>query len=359
MKPLIIRSRQGDYQVEFVTDVIALVGQLRRCPASVVVIDQNVADLYAGVLERLTNELPSYLIAATEEEKTLTGIAKILSFMQKERSTRQSTLIAIGGGVVQDIATFASHVYYRGVKWVFVPTTLLAMCDSCIGAKCGINFGGFKNQLGVFHSPTHVFITTSFLGTLPDDYMLSGYGEMLKLSLTGPAVFFDELVALLQIEGFRTPAVEKLIHQCLTTKQAVIDVDEYETGLRRILNYGHTFGHALEAVTEYETPHGLGVAWGIDLANWIAYRRGILTEAHFLEVHQSIAELFGRPVSHEVTAPQLVEAARRDKKVVDDKVNLVVLERPGALTIIPFKLDSSLEATVAEYLKHHNVFPGH
>jgi 3-dehydroquinate synthase len=272
---------------------------------------------------------------------------------------RQSTVVAIGGGIIQDIATFTAHIFYRGIKWIHVPTTLLAMSDSCIGAKCGINFGAFKNQLGVFHSPTRVLICHKFLDTLFDKDIRSGYGEILKLLLTGSPELFANLQKRLDESGFRNPELPALIYQCLNVKKGVIEADEYETDLRRILNYGHTFGHALEAVTEYEVPHGLAVAWGIDLANFISLRCDLLKEADFRSIHDFVARHFSFRVSRLVSAAELIQGARRDKKVSAGKLNLILLDRPGSLQIVPSAFDATLEANVAEYLGKHNVIHCH
>ena len=295
------------------------------------------------------------MVEATEEEKTLPGVTKVLDFLQQSNCTRQSVLITIGGGIIQDIGAFASHVYYRGIKWIFIPTTLLAMSDSCIGAKCGINFHRFKNQLGVFHSPTQVFVCLKFLDTLSDNDVLSGYGEILKLLLTGSAELFERLKNSVVSEGLRNKNLSELVYQSLKVKKGVIEVDEYETDLRRILNYGHTFGHALEAIAEYEIPHGLAVAWGVDLANWIAYRRGMLSERDFKEIHEFIAKQFHFRLSRNISTNELIQGVQRDKKISDGKISLILMEHFGSLKILPTPFDSSLEASVDEYLEHYNV----
>jgi len=218
-----------------------------------------------------------------------------LTFLQQHDCNKQSVVIAVGGGILQDIVAFAAHVYYRGLKWHFVPTTLLSMADSCIGAKSSINFNGFKNQLGSFHSPARVYIVDQFVRTLSDDEVRSGYGEIFKLFLIGSRDLFGRLKEAVAQDGFRNPSLPEFIYESLRVKQAIIEVDEYETGPRRILNYGHTFGHALEGLTHYEVPHGLAVVWGLDLVNWLAHRAGLLSREDFDDIHEFAARYFRPP----------------------------------------------------------------
>jgi 3-dehydroquinate synthase len=295
-------------------------------------------------------------VDATEEEKTPSGVFRTWEFFQNADATKQTNVLVIGGGVVQDIAQFSSHNYYRGLRWHFVPTTLLAQADSCIGAKCGINLGAFKNQLGVFHSPAHVWICLSFIDSLADTEVRSGYGEIVKLHLTrsGPELF-HELARVVGSEGWRGPMLSKFVKQSLEVKKGVIEEDEYEHDLRRILNYGHTFGHALEAITQHSIPHGIAVAWGMDLANFLALKRGMITQSHFDEVHVFLKIHFEWKLPRRVSAEDLVNGTRRDKKVSDGKVNLILPTSIGRLSIIPTAFDARLTEDVANYIRDYNV----
>jgi 3-dehydroquinate synthase len=355
MQSLFIRSGQGDYSVEFHKQLDLLVQKIQEIPNSVLLIDRQVANLYSGALTRLLEKMPSHLIDANEDEKTLAGVTRVLNFLQETNSVKQTRVIAIGGGIIQDIASFSSHIYYRGAKWVFVPTTLLAMSDSCIGAKCGINFNTFKNQLGVFHSPSAVYICLPFLDTLTDTDIRSGYGEILKLMLTGSGELFQQLKKAFVRSGFRNPQLTELIYQSLKVKKQIIEEDEYEKDLRRILNFGHTFGHSLESITQHEIPHGLAVAWGVDIANFIAMRRGMLSEREFHFIHEVIEKHFRFPLSHKISVSALIQAARRDKKVADGKLTLILMEQPGKLHIVSTPFDPMLERVISEYLEFSHV----
>lgn len=355
MQPFEVTSGQGTYRVEFHDELQGLIQAVGEIQRPVLLVDENVADLYASRLEPLASSIPTLKIPAAESEKTLEGIGRVVSFLQQVNVTKQTTVLAIGGGIIQDITTFTSHVYYRGVRWVFAPTTLLSMSDSCIGAKCGINAGAFKNQLGVFHSPSRVLICTRFLETLSENDIRSGCGEILKLLLTGSAEQFERFRASLDVFGFRNPDMDRFVYESLLVKKEVIEEDEYETDLRRILNYGHTFGHALEALTDFSVPHGIAVAWGLDLVNYIALKRGILEKESFDAVHDLVERHFAFRVSRMPDARQLVDGTRRDKKVADGKLMLAILERPGRLKIFPVAFDAILEDDVSEYIESSRV----
>jgi 3-dehydroquinate synthase len=353
-----IRSLQGDYAVHFEDSIESVVRRVKGKPSAVLLADRQVAKLYSQPLAPLLEGMPTLLLDATEEEKTLTGVTKVVHWLQEQRCTRQTVVIALGGGIIQDVTTFSSHVYYRGIRWVFIPTTLLSMGDSCIGAKCGINLGEFKNQLGVFHSPSEVVICAKFLASLGEPAFLSGCGEMVRLMLTGPKSYFEEFQSAARAVGLHRMDLTKFIYRSLEVKKGIIEIDEHEGDLRRILNYGHTFGHALEAMTEYEVPHGLGVVWGLDLANYIACRRGILNPELFASINEFIKEHFPFRLSRPLDARELIQFAKRDKKVADGQINLVVMEEPGRLKIVKTPFDEALLEWVTEYIAGPDAFRG-
>lgn len=358
MPRFVVHSGQGDYEIDFVGDLRPLASTIQCIPGGVLFIDQNVDQLYAETFAPVKEKIPSLVIPATEEEKTLAGVSRALEFFVQSDCTKQTVVIAVGGGIIQDIATFAAHVYYRGVPFVFVPTTLLAMADSCIGAKCGINFSSFKNQLGVFHSPSRVLICTKFIETLAEVDVASGYGEILKLMLTGSAELYERVETILDRSGFRNPDLESLIEQSLLVKKGIIEEDEYEKDIRRVLNYGHTFGHALESVTAHALPHGHAVAWGVDLANYLAYRRGILSQELFERIHLLVCRHFRMRLTPPISTAALIRASRRDKKIVDGKLTMVLLERPGKLRLQPVDYDDTLRATIQGYVEQYSAFSG-
>lgn len=355
LSPLVVRSGQGDYTVTFSQSLDDLVADLEALPSTVLIVDRHVAERYVSQLKALLAKHHTHLVSATEEEKTPAGVERVWQFLQRSDARKDTEIVVVGGGITQDIAQFAAHNYYRGVRWTFVPTTLLAQADSCIGAKCGINLGSFKNQLGVFHAPSSVRVCLEFLDTLADTEIRSGYGEILKLHLTrsGPELF-EELVEAVSTQGWRNEKIGHFIRQSLSVKKGVVEEDEYEKDLRRILNYGHTFGHALEAITHHEIPHGLAVAWGLDLAGFIAWRRGLLAQSEFEAVHSFVAAHFGWELNRSVSASDLIQATKRDKKAAAGVINLILPTRRGALEIVPTAYDARLEDDVEAYLSDFN-----
>jgi 3-dehydroquinate synthase len=264
-------------------------------------------------------------------------------------------VVALGGGIVQDVATLSAHLWYRGIPYVYVPTTLLAMADSCIGAKSAVNLGTFKNQLGAFQSPKRVLVCERFIDTLADDDVRSGYGEILKLAIIDSAAAFARVRDDVKAGGFRGPSLAGHVRASLETKRSIIEVDEYEQGVRRILNYGHTFGHALEAVTENGVPHGVAVAWGVDIANFVASRLGLLRRAVYDEVHTFIARCFAVRPERTYDAAAVVAAMRHDKKAVAGTVALILAHALGDVRVVPTALDARLEALVADYIAREDV----
>jgi len=345
-----VASGQGDYELAWVDDPRDAFAQAMS-PDSFVVADRRVWGLYADRLADLVPPDRLLLVEANEDSKTLTGVTRVIDWLQERGADRSSVLVALGGGVIQDIVTFTAHIFMRGIKWVFVPTTLLAMCDSCIGAKCGINHGAFKNQLGVFQSPSAIYLSSRFLETLPRDELQSGLGEILKLTITESPDAFATLEQWLAGPREIGPGLDDLIDISLRAKLSIIEEDEYEGGLRHNLNYGHTFGHALESVTHHAITHGCAVTWGIDAINWIAERRGVLDPSLRQRVtHACTALLEGVQVPHDVTADALITAAKRDKKVTGSSVRLVMLDQLGKLVQVPTVFDDALTADLASYL---------
>ena len=357
LSPLLVHSRQWNYEVRFEPTVNdALVQALDHLPDVFVVCDENVASLHAAQLTPLLDSRPSYIVAATEETKSLAGVAGLVDWLIANRAVRSSAIVAIGGGCIQDLVSFTAHLYYRGVSWVFLPTTVLSQSDSCIGAKSGINVLPYKNQLGALHSPRRIVISTEFLGTLPDIEIASGYGEIVKLAVTSSRHFLPLLESALVEGGIHNSRILELTRASLAAKQEIIEDDEYEADLRRILNYGHSFGHALEAIAEHQVPHGLGVLWGIDIINWLGVRWGVTSAQLAARLSTLIRGNFDYRLPVAPTAEALVDMLSRDKKVANGKMHFAVLIDEGSLVVLPRDLDQGLRNLVIEYLETDYVF---
>lgn len=356
VSPLHIRSLQWDYDVEFVSTVAQAVVRASAVSEAFVVCDENVARLYARELEPLLSSRPCLVVPATEETKSLLGVERLVNWLIEQRAVRSSTIIAIGGGCIQDLVSFTAHLYYRGVSWVFVPTTVLSQADSCIGAKSGINVLPYKNQLGVLHSPRSIIVSAGFLPTLADAEIESGYGEIVKLSVTSSRHFLKELEHALEDGGTRNPRLLALTRASLHAKQEIIEEDEYETDLRRILNYGHSFGHALEALAGHQVPHGLAVLWGIDVINWLGVRWGVTAPAVAARLSALIRKHFDYQLPIVPTAEALLDMLGRDKKVSQGRMHFAVLVEEGSFVMLPKLIDEELRALVEEFLGTDYVF---
>lgn len=340
----------GHYDVSFAASLEALSQKIDCYKDAVIFIDTHVQALYPEWAEGLALLAPVFAFHSEEENKTLPAMTHILDRLAEAGVTRQSVIIAVGGGILHDAVSFAAHIYYRGLRTVLVPTTLLAMCDSSVGGKCALNFHGHKNQLGAFHPPAEVIIWDGFLHSLPDEALLSGAGELLKYALMSGQKEYDQFKNAVQRGGARSVATAEWIAQGLQVKKKYVEADEFDKGIRCHLNYGHTFGHAIEYATQYHIPHGVAVAYGIDIVNYIALEKGLLTQNLQRDVHTFIASMFGSRKLSGISAAHLVECAGRDKKMGQDGVNMVFLTEPGKVTVERITLNESLTGCVERYL---------
>ncbi|MCR5773774.1 MAG: hypothetical protein K6G42_01695, partial [Lachnospiraceae bacterium] len=328
MDKINISSSLYDYSVEFTEDFTETLRTFAETTAYV--IDKNVYELYKAKFAEL-DPGKIYLMEAVESKKNMDTVMDIMESWQKLGLRKNWKVVCFGGGITQDVTTIAANLYLRNVEWYFFPTTLLSMSDSCIGGKCGINFNSFKNQIGVFYPPKKIFIDTCFIDSLTHGDYLNGWGEILKFSLTSDAAFFEELKK--EKQYIPCERIGEYIHKGLFVKKVIIEEDEFEHDLRRVLNYGHTFGHALEAYTHNEIPHGQGVIWGMDVVNYIAYKEGLILEEYYLEIKKLIKDSF---LTEEVKVEEpdkLYSIIKTDKKVKGNDIYLAVLDGPSHLIV--------------------------
>lgn len=348
-KVINISSRLYDYTVQFISD---FANRLKKFQGNVTyVIDKNVYQIYKTRLADI-DVAKIYFMEPLENKKNMETVLDIIDFWHKLGVRKNWKVICIGGGITQDVTTIASDLFLRNVDWYFFPTTLLAMCDSCIGGKCGINLGEFKNQIGVFYPPKEIFIDVNFLNTLSDADYLNGWGEILKFSLTDGKDFFERI----KQEQHFIPCSEIGQYICdgLEVKRRIIEADEFESDLRRVLNYGHTFGHALEAYTHNEIPHGKGVIWGIDVVNYIAVQEKLISEEYYYEIKRLIREAFLIEKVEISNPEELFEIIKTDKKVKNNVVNLAVLDGESHLIVYPMKIDERLKTLFLNYIEETN-----
>jgi 3-dehydroquinate synthase len=322
-----IQSQLRDYTVHFQSDAGFIEG-FSRFPQRLFVIDEAVWGLHGhGCLSAIT-ESERMVFAVSEERKNLDSVLEVYDRLMEWSAKKNMTLISIGGGIVQDVTGFVASTLYRGLNWVFVPTTLLAQADSCIGSKTSLNYKRFKNLIGTFYPPSEVHIYAPFLQTLEKSDYLSGMGEVAKLHIMGGAETTAAFtVALPDLLGRDRSALLSAIGSSLAVKLSYMAGDEFDTGRRNLLNYGHCFGHALETVSSYTIPHGQAVVVGMLVANRVAVKRGLLsaeTDRHMAE-HLLILLLDFKLELGRFSAVELITAMKQDKKRVGEGLVMVMV----------------------------------
>lgn len=356
MRGLEISSVNGNYFANFHANIEDLLEVIIAHEDVFVLIDSEISRLYPNLLSVLPDD-KYFKVVSNEANKSLSKIAEISEWLMDSGATKTTHLVGIGGGVVQDLSTFVSHIYYRGIDWTFIPTTLLSQADSCVGSKCALNLNGHKNQLGVVHTPKSVDIFPGFIETLPYAEIQSGFGEIAKLAVTGENQFLTEFKTYLRKNGVSTNNLEGIIYSSLNAKKHVIDQDEYESDLRRVLNYGHSFGHALESLTDNSIVHGDAVVVGMDIINFIGLRRQITDPAFYLEMRELFEEFFNHiRVKKSFDASRWVQELKHDKKMRHGKMNFAIPVRNGHIRIFEAELDDDLILLVGEYLETSRFF---
>jgi 3-dehydroquinate synthase len=294
-------------------------------------------------------EVVHLLIPEGEKSKTLHAVENIYTYLIAQRADRKTTLAALGGGVTGDIVGFVAATFLRGVPYVQIPTTLLSQVDSSVGGKTGVNHQLGKNLIGAFYQPNLVCIDTNSLSTLPPREFQAGLYEVLKYGLIYDAEFFDYLEGHLDELKQKDPSIlEAVISRCCEIKAEVTSIDETEEGLRRILNFGHTLGHALEAATQYEDfKHGEAVAYGMMAAATLSHREGNIDDETLERINSTILRIGPLPSVGDMPFSRLFDVIQRDKKRVDDRIVFVLLERIGK-TVIRSGFEESLLSEVWE-----------
>jgi len=311
---------------------------MRHCDAKtyIVITDENVAAHY---FERLKNSLVQngincymYKITPGEASKSLKTAEQIYTWMLANRFHRDDMIIALGGGVVGDLAGFIAATYLRGIRWIQIPTTLMAQVDSSVGGKVGINHPLAKNSIGVFYQPQLVWIDPMTLTTLPQREIYNGLAEVVKYGLILDPDLFDFLEVhfnnMLLLEDF--DLLIHIISTCCRLKSMVVEKDELETGYRRILNFGHTIGHALENITGYRYfRHGEAVAWGMLVAAAMSQAKLLLPDDQFSRIQNMIGLLDKPSLPGNISLDQILQAIQSDKKVTTEGLKFVLLKKIG------------------------------
>ncbi len=320
-----IWSHAKEYEVRLEESLDFLSG-LAGIPNAQFVLDKKVYELYRDHFADMPQER-LVLIEAEENRKTFETALDICERMTDIPAKRNAHLVSIGGGIIQDITGFAASILYRGIPWTFVPTTLLACCDSCIGGKTSLNYRKYKNLLGTFYAPDTIYICPVFFHTLSQRDFESGLGEVVKFNIMRGREGLESIEE--SLEGLldrREDMIKQAVENSLRFKKDFIEEDEYDRGERIKLNFAHTFGHAVETVTEYAIPHGTAVAIGMIMADRISQRRGILDPRTAERSERILRRVIHPSVCLEdYPFDRFLEAIRKDKKQVSDQLTAVLM----------------------------------
>lgn len=340
MQTIRIKGATGDSRIVVGERLANLRAYLPAGP-TVIITDANVARLHG-------REFPAahvIAIGSGEKVKNLDTVRAVYAELLAQRADRDVNIVGIGGGIVCDIAGFVAATYLRGVRCGFVASTLLAQVDASIGGKNGVNFDGYKNMVGTFNQPAFVLCDLEMLRTLPVSEVRCGLAEIVKHAAIADAAMFAGLEREAEAAlGLDLGVVERLVHDSLVIKAAIVNRDEKEAGERRKLNFGHTFGHAVEAVAGI--PHGEAVAIGMALAAVISQRRGLIAEEE-LQRFLRLLQRLGLPTWIQADQGAVLEALGKDKKRAGESIHFVLLEGIGRARVAEIPLGELREAVEA------------
>ena len=323
-----IKSKLKIYNLEFIDSYKKKI--LDYDKNQLFIIDRKVFNLFFKNQIKIENFI---LIKSSEESKSYHKISNIINKILQKRLNKKSKIIAIGGGITQDITSFICSIYFRGIDWEFFPTTLLAQGDSCIGGKTSINFGKFKNQLGNFNPPSNIYIDIIFLKKLKKRDIESGIGEMAHLLAVRGIANFNSIKKYFKSEI----SLKDLIITSLQSKKYYIEKDEFDKKERKLLNFGHTFGHAIESATNYKIPHGVCVAYGCLIAFWISNKMNYLTNKNYLQCEKVLKLIINNKIKFNIL--EFKKAILRDKKANKNKVGFILSHGCGKMFIKEMKID--------------------
>ncbi len=330
MEALHVDLKDKSYQILFRTDFSGLSAELERLSVGkklLLVTDSNVEPLWSNaVLEQLSGfDTELCVLPAGEKHKGMDGILKICAACVAHGMDRDSAILALGGGVVGDMAGFAAAIYMRGISFVQIPTTLLSQSDSSVGGKTGIDFMDGKNLLGAFHQPKLVYMNIMTLSTLPKREFISGMGEVIKHGMIRDADFFEFLrIHAEEIKRLDPEIMIKTVRRNCEIKASVVSVDEKEHGLRAILNFGHTYAHAIEKITNYRKfTHGEAVVEGIKFAFNLAVKKNLIDKNYKFLAEDIIKKYNFRQIP-KFDLKKMVKLMKMDKKATSNSIVFIL-----------------------------------
>lgn len=341
---MIIKSALRDYSVEFESNI-----KIDFKPGDFLFVDENVYRLYKSKLPKTKN---IFIIKAGEKSKEFKSLHRIINALIELGFKKNNRMIVVGGATIQDACGFIASILYRGVEWHFYPTTLVAQADSCIGGKTSINFGKYKNLIGTFYPPFKIVVCDEFRSTLKEQEIRSGIGEILHYYLIAHSI--QDLIWIVRdyhtmIKNPSGLICFRHIVPPLRIKRTVIEKDEFDKNERQLFNYGHTFSHGIESLSNFKLPHGLAVTLGMDMANYLAWKKGLITKQRFDGLHSLIA--FNIPKFKITNIKKLIEVLSHDKKNTGKDINFILPVGETGFKKVPVKNDHKLFKIISEYAK--------
>jgi 3-dehydroquinate synthase len=343
-----VKSIVHDYKVSFIDDAKKVL-QENIIDGDYILLDRKVLDLYPERFDGILDNTKHILIDAAEPQKSYQGVMPIMEELIQGGFRKNHRLIGIGGGITQDITAFISSIMYRGVDWLFFPTTLLAQGDSCIGSKTSINFGAYKNQVGGFYPPNKIFIDLSFLDSLSEAEIKSGLGEMCHYFIVSGEEdfrFYKDSYATVREDK---ELLKKVIARSLAIKKSYIEVDEFDQHKRQVFNYGHSFGHAIESLTNYAIPHGIAVSFGMDMANFVSVKKGYITDDLRRDIRELLEQIWEGFSIQNISLDKYKNALSKDKKNVGTELRLILSKGLGKIFKDALSMDDEFTSSLEEY----------
>lgn len=318
-------------------------------------IDENVFEIYKDKISDFIGDNQYLVIPALEENKEYIKLGNYYKWLVDNGFMRTDILVTIGGGILQDISGFIASTLYRGLKWAFLPTTLLAQADSCIGSKTSINFKDNKNLIGSFYPPDKIFIDPGFCMTLTKEYFNSGVGELIKFHLMYDQQSYELLRKFIfSSDNQRKNILKEIILSNLEIKKSYFAEDEFDSGRRNLLNYGHCFGHALEAASNFEVCHGGAVIVGMSFADLLALHRGFMSERKYEEYQEIYDRHYPNFDMGKVSAHELIEKLKKDKKRVGKDLTMILSKDIGQQKKFDDIKEDEVIKIYEEFLKKYN-----
>ena len=355
MRVLNVNLEDRSYPIYIGTDVSLdneLYSKHIKTKKIALITNEQIADLYLSEISQTLNsfDLKTLILPEGETEKNLETVGKAVEFLSNNGIDRDSSIIAFGGGVIGDITGFVASSYMRGIKFLQVPTTLLAQVDSSVGGKTGVNISRGKNLIGAFYQPSAVIADTKYLNSLEPKRLSEGLAEVIKYGLIRDEDFFVWLSKnTSRILALEPEVMAHLIERCCQIKAEIVSEDEREGSIRAILNYGHTFGHAIESLTDYSVyTHGEAVSIGMVMAASMAERMGMLSKDDKKDII-NILESVNLPTEKpSLNSNDFLKSMKRDKKAQDGEIRLILLEGIGRAIISNDYPNEILMKTISE-----------